>query len=158
MSEDDGLAALRRGEDPNILARLRTGWAVLGATQLLPGYCLLIHDGDADQLTDLPRAERTAFLADLALLGEAIAAVCAAADPGFLRINYEVLGNAWHHLHGHVRARYTWEDERLRVGPVDLYGPALTDPRHAAGPAHDPLRAQLSAALTTITRDAYAEL
>jgi hypothetical protein len=86
------LSVLARGDDPNVILRMRTGWAVLGDTQHLPGYSLLVHAGDADHLADLPRAERVAFLLDLSLLGEAISRVCAENDPGFLRINYEVLG------------------------------------------------------------------
>ncbi|MCK9894300.1 hypothetical protein [Frankia sp. AgB32] len=73
----------------------------------------------------------------------------------FLRINYEVLGNAWQHLHGHVRARYSWEVEEFRVGPVYLYGDERTKEEYALGPAHSPLRAQLAAALFSITADAY---
>ncbi|WP_251078075.1 HIT domain-containing protein [Frankia sp. AiPa1] len=149
---------LRRGEDPNVLYRLRTGWAVLGDTQHLPGYCVLVHADDVDHLTDLPRARRADFLFDLALLGEAISRVCAANDPGFLRINYEILGNLWPHLHGHVRARYSWEEARLRVGPVYLYGDDVRRAeRHAVGPVHETLRAQLTDALRAITRDAYGE-
>jgi hypothetical protein len=40
--------------------------------QRLPGYCLLLHDGEADHLTDLARPRRTVVLEDLALLGEAV--------------------------------------------------------------------------------------
>ncbi|WP_225438319.1 HIT family protein, partial [Candidatus Frankia nodulisporulans] len=151
------LAMLRRGEDPNVLFRLRTGWAVLGDTQHLPGYCVLVHADDVDHLADLPYADRSAFLLDLSLLGEAVGRVCAANDPGFLRTNYEVLGNLWPHLHGHVRARYTWEEERFRVGPVYLYGEVRRDARYAAGPAHDALRAQLTDRLRAVTREAYGE-
>lgn len=151
------LSALRRGDDPNVIQRMRTGWAVLGNTQHLPGYSLLVHAGNANHLTDLSRAERSAFLLDLSLLGEAIGQVCAEHDPGFLRINYEVLGNLWPHLHGHVHARYTWEEERLRAGPVYLYGAERTKEQYALGPAHDALRAELTNALSVITLDAYQD-
>jgi len=66
-----------------------------------------------DSRTDLPRAERAAFLLDPSPLGEAVAGACAAADPAFRRLSYPVLGNAWHHPHGHV----PW-----------LYGDRLRDP------------------------------
>ncbi len=151
------LSTLERGDDPNVIQRMRTGWAVLGSTQHLPGYSLLVYAGKANHLTDLPRAERSAFLFDLSLLGEAIRQVCAENDPGFLRINYEVLGNLWPHLHGHVHARYTWEEERFRVGPVYLYGVERTKEQYALGPAHNALRAELMSALSAITRDAYQD-
>ena len=35
--------------------------------------------------------------------------------------NYEVLGNSMHQLHAHVHARYAWEPERFRQGPVWRY-------------------------------------
>jgi len=154
---EDWLAELERGDHPGVLYRMRTGWAVLGDTQHLPGYCVLVYAGAASHLTDLPRPERTAFLFDLSLLGEAISRVCAARNPGFLRINYEVLGNRWPHLHGHVHARYAWEEERFRVGPVHLYGEERAKPEHALGEAHEALRSDLGAAVSALALDAYGE-
>ncbi|MET9212869.1 MULTISPECIES: HIT family protein [unclassified Nocardia] len=138
------------GTNPTALCRLTTGWAVIGDTQHLPGYCVLIYDGAADQLTDLPRPERIAFMADLVVLGEAVERACRAADPAFRRINYEVLGNTWTHLHGHVHARYEWEPADLRAGLVYLYGAERTAPEHALDARHDDLRAAITAALGEI--------
>ncbi|WP_406475700.1 HIT family protein [Streptomyces sp. NBC_01615] len=154
MSDTDWIDVLKRGEDPNVLHRMRTGWAVLGSTQHLPGYCLLVHDS-ADHLTDLSRPERTAFLLDLSLLGEAVQEVCSATDPEFYRVNYEVLGNLWNHLHGHVHARYHWEPEERRKAPVWLYGDVRTASEYRPGAAPDHLRSALSASLAAITAEAY---
>lgn len=125
----DPIEAARRGQNPTVLRRLRSGWAVIGDHQRLPGYCLLLHDGDADHLTDLPRRQRAVFLEDLALLGEAAMAACTRLDSQLLRINYEVLGNSYHRLHGHVFPRYEWEPAEMRSGPVwryaDLHDPSL---------------------------------
>ena len=52
----DRVAAAREGRNPTVLARLDTGWVVIGDHQRLPGYCVLIHDGPADHLTDVSRA------------------------------------------------------------------------------------------------------
>lgn len=142
----DRAGSAAAGTNPTALRRLTTGWAVIGDTQHLPGYCVLIYDGEADQLTDLPRAERVAFMADLVVLGEAVERACRTADPAFARINYEVLGNTWAHLH----ARYTWEPNSLRVGPVHLYGAERTAPEYALDARHDDLRAAITAALTDI--------
>lgn len=131
---DDRVGAARRGRNPTVLLRMRTGWAAIGDTQHLPGYCVLLHDGAADRLTDLPRAERAAFLFDLALLGEAVEQVCGERDPAFSRANYEVLGNSLHHLHAHVHARYFWEPDHRRKGPVWLYGAERFAAEHALGP------------------------
>lgn len=98
----DRIEAARRGDNPTVLRRLRSGWVVIGDHQRLPGYCLLLHDGEADHLTDLPRPDRAVFLEDLALLGEAVMIACARLDPQLWRVNYEVLGNSYPHLHGHV--------------------------------------------------------
>ena len=138
-----------RGENPTVLGRLSTGWAVIGDTQHLPGYCLLLYSGDADHLTDLPRPRRAEFLLELSLLGEAVAAACAEADPGFRRVNYEVLGNSWGHLHGHVHARYDWEPETYRSGPVWRYPDSDAD-EHRLGPRHEPLRLALARHLTAV--------
>ena len=142
----DPIEAARRGQNPTMLRRLPSGWAVIGDHQRLPGYCLLLHDGDADHLTDLPRQQRTMFLDDLALLGEAVMTACRRLDAQLWRINYEVLGNSYPRLHGHVFARYLWEPEELRHGPVWRY-PDLHDPRYALGPQHDDLRAAVVDAL-----------
>ncbi|MFD6452049.1 diadenosine tetraphosphate hydrolase [Nocardia sp. NPDC055165] len=147
---EDPIGAARQGTNPTVIGRLRSGWAVIGSTQHLPGYCVLIHDGNADQLTELPRADRVTFMHDMVLLGEAVERACRAADPEFLRINYEVLGNLWPYLHGHVLPRYQWEPDHLRVGQVALYGSDRDAPEHRLGARHDPLRAAISAALQEV--------
>ena len=149
---DDRIGSAERGTNPTVLARMTTGWAVIGDIQHLPGYCLLLHRGPADHLTDLPRPERAAFLLDLSLLGEAVQAACRSFDPGFRRINYEVLGNSWNHLHGHIHARYDWEPAEHRHLPVWRYNDR-TDPRYALGPQHEPLRRTLVSALHCVVND-----
>ena len=152
---DDRLGSAERGENPTVLARMRTGWAVIGDTQHLPGYSLLLYARTADHLADLSRPERSAFLADMALLGEAVQAAVSAYDPALRRLNYEILGNSWHHLHAHVHPRYDWEPEEYRTGPVWRYGAARTAPEHALGPAHDPLRDRIAERLAAAMADAY---
>jgi diadenosine tetraphosphate (Ap4A) HIT family hydrolase len=100
------------------MARMRSGFAVIGDTQRLPGYSVLLCEDPAiDHLTDLDWQRRTAFLFDLAL---AVEAVCR--DDGLRRINYEVLGNSMAVLHGHVHSRYGWEPANGGV-PVWRYEP-----------------------------------
>ena len=151
----DRIGAAERGENHTVLTRMRSGWAVIGDTQHLPGYCLLLYSGQANHLTDLSRAQRLDFLFDLSLLGEAVAAVCGDRDPAFLRANYEILGNSWPHLHGHVHARYTWEPDNLRAGPVWRYADERLHAKFELGPEHDPLKAALTAELQRITSTAY---
>jgi len=131
----DRLGSARSGENPMVMAKLPSGYVVFGDTQHLPGYCVLLSDvDDADHLTDLAGEQRQQFLADMALLGDAVFAVCGGRDPAFRRLNYEILGNSLHHLHAHVHARYAWEPAEFRSGPVWRY--AYED-RFAA--RHDPL-------------------
>ncbi|MEU4424851.1 diadenosine tetraphosphate hydrolase [Actinoplanes sp. NPDC024001] len=142
----DRIGSALRGENPTVLARLATSFAVIGDSQLLPGYCVLLTDDPtANRLTDLPRPRRLAFLADMDLLGEAIATVCHRRDSGFRRVNYSILGNLDPYLHAHVHARYTWEPEDRAKGPVFGYPAELRSaPEHLLGPQHDPLRTELT--------------
>jgi diadenosine tetraphosphate (Ap4A) HIT family hydrolase len=155
----DPIAAALRGENPMVMARMRSGFAVIGDTQHLPGYSLLLTDDpDVDHPTDLPWRERRAFFFDLALLGEAVWA--ATRDRGARRINYEVLGNSWPHLHGHVHPRYASEPPDKIGGPVWRYPKEVRDaPEQAYDEArHGELRARITAELERVTAAAYAEL
>lgn len=93
--------ALRAGNDPSFVARLSSGWAVLGEKQVLPGYCLLLPDPVVPTLNALKGSDRAAFLADMAALGDAVLAVTHA-----VRINYAIFGNQDPALHAHVIPRY----------------------------------------------------
>jgi diadenosine tetraphosphate (Ap4A) HIT family hydrolase len=156
----DRIGAARRGENPMVLAKMRTGWAVIGDTQFLPGYCVLLSDTDgANHLTDLPRAARADFLADMGLLGEAVMAACNGLDPSLRRINYDVLGNTDQYLHAHVFPRYGWEPAELLPVPVFRYPPdRWTSPRDAYSEEHEPLREAITAELVRIMAEAYGHL
>ena len=130
-----------------MLRRLEAGFANIGDVQFLPGYCvLLVDDPEVQRLTDLPRDRRARFLADMDVLGEAVERVCARRDPGFRRVNLEILGNTDPYLHAHVWPRYDWEPEHIVGRPVWLYPVEhWSDPATALGPEHDELRAALTA-------------
>ncbi len=118
--------ALRAGQDPSFVARLTSGWAVLGNPQVLPGYCLLLPDPVVPTLNALTGAERAAFLADMAALGDAVLSVTRAE-----RINYAVFGNLDPALHAHVIPRFHDEPEGLRTAQPWAYD-------WTAAPAFDP--------------------
>ncbi|MBD0337720.1 MAG: HIT family hydrolase [Thermoleophilia bacterium] len=154
---ENPIAAALRGENPMVMTRMRTGFAVIGDTQHLPGYSLLLSDRlDVDHLSDLPWPARRDFLLDLSLVGEAVFAVTR--KRGARRINYEVLGNSWPHLHGHVHSRYEWEPRDKLGGPVWRYPREQRDaPEHAYDEArHGELRAAITAELKRLVRAAYA--
>lgn len=102
--------ACRDGADPTVIARMTTGWAVLGDPQVLRGYCLLLPDPVVPHLNVMAPAAQAAFLADVARLGDAVLAVT-----GAVRINYAIFGNLEPALHAHVFPRYADEPEALRT-------------------------------------------
>jgi diadenosine tetraphosphate (Ap4A) HIT family hydrolase len=108
--------ALRAGKDPAFVARLASGWAVLGERQFLPGYCLLLPDPVVPALNALQGGARAAFLADMAALGDAVLAVTHAA-----RINYAIYGNQDPALHAHVIPRFADEPQPLRAAQPWAY-------------------------------------
>ncbi|MFJ4097566.1 HIT family protein [Kitasatospora sp. NPDC089913] len=150
--KSDRIGSALRGENPTVVRRLESGFAVIGDVQFLPGYAILLTDRPGVQrLSDLPRPHRLAYLEDLDRLGEAVERACRAADPAFRRVNLEILGNTDPFLHAHVWPRYDWEPADLVQLPVWLYPrERWTDPAHALAPAHDPIRAALGAELDAL--------
>ncbi|MFF8356637.1 diadenosine tetraphosphate hydrolase [Streptomyces chartreusis] len=138
----DRIGAALRGENPTVLRRLESGFAVIGDVQFLPGYSvLLVDDPGVQRLSDLPRAKRLSFLSDMDRLGEAVERACLRLDPGFRRVNLEILGNTDPFLLAHVWPRYEWEPAELVAKPVWLYPPdRWSDERFRLGPRHDALR------------------
>lgn len=138
----DRIGSALRGANPTVLRPLEAGFAVIGDVQFLPGYSVLLtKHPQARRLSDLPRAGRLAFLSDMDRLGEAVERACARLDPGFRRVNLEILGNTDPFLHAHVWPRYDWEPPELVRLPVWLYPrERWTDARHALAPRHDAVR------------------
>jgi diadenosine tetraphosphate (Ap4A) HIT family hydrolase len=100
---------LRAGNDPALVARMKSGWAVMGEAQFLKGYCLLLPDPVVPNLNALAHEARLAFLADMAALGDAVLAAT-----GGIRINYAIFGNVDPALHAHVIPRYAEEPPETR--------------------------------------------
>lgn len=140
------VAAALAGRNPTVLAELDHAFAVIGDVQFLPGYSLaLTKVPGVDRLTDLPRAQRLGFLADVDLIATAVETVCAAMDSAYRRVNVEILGNTDAFLHAHIWPRYGWEPPELVGKPVWLYAAQRWgDPESALGPAHEGLRRALT--------------
>jgi diadenosine tetraphosphate (Ap4A) HIT family hydrolase len=100
---------LRANEDPGLIARLPSGWAVLGEQQFLRGYALLLPDPVVDAFNDLAADARAQVMSDAGALGDALLVVT-----GALRINYAIFGNAEPALHVHVVPRYVDEPQPMR--------------------------------------------
>lgn len=130
-----------------VLARMQSGYAVIGDTQFLPGYCVLLAYPKVNALEDLSIVERNQFLAGMAVLGQAVADVC---KPW--RMNYAIYGNSDEFLHAHVFPRYSWEPEDRRQRPVWQYPlemwrmPAL----HYTAASHGAMRADITRRLAEL--------
>lgn len=103
--------ACRSGAAPQVIARLPSGWAVMGLQQVLRGYCLLLPDPVVPHLNALDAPARDRFMSDLGRLGDAVLGIT-----GALRINYAIFGNLEPALHAHVHPRYDDEPQALRTG------------------------------------------
>ena len=108
--------AARNGDLPRVIAKMKSGWAVLGDPQITDGYCLLLPDPVVSDLNALSGAARQQFLDDMARLGDAVLE-----ETGADRINYEILGNVEPALHAHVIPRHASENPELRGKPVWLH-------------------------------------
>jgi diadenosine tetraphosphate (Ap4A) HIT family hydrolase len=148
----DRIRSARAGTNPTLLAKMPQSFAVIGDTQFLPGYCvLLVDDPSIDRLTDLPKWQRLEFLESMDTLGEAVETACRATDNGFRRMNYEILGNTDAYLHAHLFPRYEWEQSEHISRPVWLYDPEEFYGREAAlAPRHVELRGRIVSELAKL--------
>lgn len=106
----------RAGDWPALIGRMPSGWAIMGQTQVLPGYCLLLPDPVVPSLNHLSKHDRVRYFNDMAELGDAVLA-----STDSIRINYEILGNLEPALHAHIVPRYTDESDELRTKSVFFY-------------------------------------
>jgi diadenosine tetraphosphate (Ap4A) HIT family hydrolase len=102
--------ACRAGTHPSLIARMSSGWAVMGKSQFLHGYSLLLPDPVTAHLNAMAPNVRAQFLLDMANLGDAVLAATNA-----LRINYSMFGNVEPALHAHVIPRFADEREAMRT-------------------------------------------
>ncbi len=140
------VAALNAGMEPTLVARLSSGWVVLGDPQVLSGYCLLLPDPVVPHLNSLGAAAQAAFLADMGRLGDAVLAVT-----GAVRCNYAIFGNLEPALHAHVFPRYADEPDALKVANPWAYDWSAA-PRYSRD-MHGPLQHRLRVALSGSPRD-----
>lgn len=133
----DRVALARIGANDKVICRLPSGWAVMGDVQFLPGYCLLLPDPVVPSLNDLNSEARTAYLLDMARIGDAVLKATEA-----LRINYEILGNSEPELHCHIFPRYPSEPEKNRRKPAWFYDWKTATPYAEA--THGALRIQIA--------------
>lgn len=122
MSVQKQVENARAGIEPALVCRVPSGWVVFCTMQFLSGYCILLSDPVVGSLNDLDAAQRSAYLADMARVGDALLEVT-----GAHRINYAILGNSDPALHAHIVPRYPGEPEELRHGHPWSYPAALQE-------------------------------
>ena len=133
----------RAADYPAVVARMASGWAVMGERQVFAGYCLLLPDPVVPHLNALTGLAREQFLSDMARLGDAVLA--ATSGP---RINYAMFGNVEPALHAHVFPRYVDEPVETRTAQPWAFDWNLA-PSYAEH-IHGDLRLRIAAALSTM--------
>ena len=108
----------RGGKNPYVIAKLPSGWVVIGDVQPLPGYCLFLADPVVESLNAMTEDRRVRYSLDVARVGDALLAVTEA-----YRINYETWGNTEPVLHTHITPRYSREPSFKRRAPVGIAYP-----------------------------------
>ena len=147
----DRIGYALRGENPTVLARMKSGFVCLMDVQYLPGWCVLLAYPEVRELNCLPFEKRTEFLTDMHILGKAIADVT---KP--VRMNYSILGNSGHFLHAHVYPRYEWEDPQDLCRPVwSSISKVWDDPAYLINESHIELAANVEKRLTELTEQYY---
>jgi diadenosine tetraphosphate (Ap4A) HIT family hydrolase len=104
------VAACRAGGHAAAVMKLPSGWVILAERQVLRGYCLLLPDPVVPDLNALASIARGRFLADMALVGDALIRATQA-----IRINYAIYGNLEPALHAHLFPRFASEPEATRT-------------------------------------------
>ncbi|MBS0224308.1 MAG: hypothetical protein JSR91_26605 [Proteobacteria bacterium] len=105
----------RRGQNPFVICRMKSGCLVIGDIQPLDGYCLLLADPVVESLKALDETQRARYSLDTIGAGDAVLAVTDACC-----INYETLGNSEPAPHTHIIPRYRTEPDGKRGRPAWL--------------------------------------
>lgn len=82
------------------VAELETGYVVLGDSQFIKGYTLFLSKEHKTEIHELSIEKRSAFLMEMSYVAEA---VYNAFKPH--KMNYELLGNEFAHMHWHLFPR-----------------------------------------------------
>ena len=110
MSVAKQVELARAGLEPALICQVPSGWVVLCTMQYLRGYCILLPDPVVPSLNDLSRQQRSTYLCDMSIVGDALLDVT-----GAHRINYAIMGNSDQVLHSHIVPRYVTEPEEFRL-------------------------------------------
>jgi diadenosine tetraphosphate (Ap4A) HIT family hydrolase len=122
MSVSEQVEAARANHEPALICQVPSGWVVLCRMQYLRGYCILLPDPVVPSLNDLTHEQRSRYLGDMSLVGDALLEVT-----GACRINYAILGNSDPVLHAHIVPRYLSEPDEFRSNGPWSYPQEIID-------------------------------
>ena len=105
----DRVQLLQQNNDPFLIAKLETGWAVLSDKPLVPAHCIFFADPVVFSVNDLIEETRMKYWRDVCRIGDALIKVT-----GSYRINYETLCNVAQALHSHILPRQMSETDENR--------------------------------------------
>jgi diadenosine tetraphosphate (Ap4A) HIT family hydrolase len=107
------VATARAGTNPTVICKMPSGWAVMADKPVIPGHTILLSDPVVPGLNSLEEKQRTRYLLDMSIIGDALLEVTVA-----YRVNYEIQCNTDQFLHAHILPRYMSEPENLRHIPA----------------------------------------
>jgi diadenosine tetraphosphate (Ap4A) HIT family hydrolase len=110
ITVEQGVEQARAGMHHALICRVPSGWVVLCEMQYLSGYCIQLPDPVVPDLNALDLEQRTQYLLDMSMIGDALMEVT-----GAYRINYAIMGNSDPALHAHIVPRYLTEPEPYRT-------------------------------------------
>ncbi len=116
------IAMAHAGTNPTVICRIPSGWAAMCDMQFLRGYIIHLADPAVASLNDLNQDQRTIYLGDMAMIGDALLEVT-----GAYRINYAIAGNRDPYLHAHIVPRYLSEPDQFRKGLPWSYSREVMD-------------------------------
>ena len=96
-----------------MIARLASGWVVIGDVQPLPGYRLLLADPVVESPNALAEPDRARYFLDALLVGDALLEI----TPALADQLRELLGNLEPALHTHIIPRFRHEPDGKRLAP-----------------------------------------
>ena len=95
------ISQILTNENPYFVQELETGYVVLGDFQYFKGYVLFLCKQHKAELHLLDEDFKNRFLKEMSDVAKA---VYTAFQPQ--KLNYELLGNAYSHMHWHIIPRY----------------------------------------------------
>lgn len=96
----DRINLIKEGKNPYFVKELETGFIVLFDDQFYEGHTLFLSKVHAHELHELDAEYKQQFLYEMAIVAQA---VYKAFNPD--KLNYELLGNSYPHLHWHLIPR-----------------------------------------------------